>query len=252
MSFNLQFSSIFSSVDEYDFNFGEGALELYQIYTDDDYIYTATNTGLRVFDADTDEYVAYIDYDGGFTSVDGNEDFVFLGTTGSGVKCVQKTCVTGDANVPVILLTCLNDYVYSPYITSNNVSYISVKGNFLSAITPLGIDVIKMGSQGYRSFTTFSGFERAEKCFITSKGEVYYTVSGTGGYRLDLMYTTLCDWAEVDYKYLDFHDQKLNDIFITEGTSLDGISNTIFVATTSGVYVIDDGTKQVSIYYNES
>ena len=252
MTSNFQFSSLYSSVDEYDFNFGEDALRLYQIYSDDDYIYTATSVGLRIFDADTDDYVSYIDYEGGFTTVAGNDDFVFLGTTGSGIKYVRKTCVNGDPDVPIILLTCLEDYLYFPNLTSNDIRNLHVNGDFLSAITTGGIDVIKMGPQGYRSSTTFSGLARAEKCFITSNGELYYTISGVGGHRLDIMGTTLCDWSEVNYKYLDFNNQELNDIFITEGTSLDGVSNTIFVATTSGVYVIDDGTKQINIYYNES
>ena len=227
-------------------------MQLYQIYSDDYYIYSATGSGLRVFNADTDDYVSYINYNNGFTTVAGNNAFVFLGTTNSGIKYVQKTCVSGNVDVPIDLCTCLNDYLLFPDITWNNVRYLHSNDDFLSSITTSGIDVIKMGFQGYRSFTTFSGFERAEKCFITSNGELYYTISGTSGSRLDVVGMTLCDWLEPDYKYLDFNDQGLNDIFITENTSLDGISNTIFVATTSGVYVIDDGTKQVGIYYNDN
>ena len=247
MTFNFQFSSLYSSVDEYDFNFGEDALMLHQIYSDDDYIYTATSVGLRIFDADTDEYVSYIEYEGGFTTVAGNDDFVFLGTTGSGIKYVRKDDIIGNAGMPVIL-TCLNDYLLFPNVTSNDIRYLHANGDFLSSVSASGADVYKMGSQGYRSSTTFTEFGRAEKCFITSKGELYYTTSGVSGYGLDLMYATLCGWSESDYQYTDFDGNKLNDIFITEDTSSDGTHNTIFVATTGGVYVIDDGTKQVGVY----
>jgi len=64
------------------------------------------------------------------------------------------------------------------------------------------------------------------------------------------------DWNDPDYSYITgsgiFESGiELNDVFITENTSSNGINNTIFCATSSGVYVIEEETEEYAIYYIE-
>ena len=63
----------------------------------------------------------------------------------------------------------------------------------------------------------------------------------------------LCDWSEPSYSYITGSGifqvgLQLTDMFITEGTAEYG-GNTIFCTTSSGVYVIDEDSKEYAVYY---
>jgi len=224
--------------------YGFGTVEtFYQVWTDD-YVYAATSLGLNIYDITSESQYAYVTYSGGFNTVWANEDKVFVGTTNSGVKYINKTCISGSVVSPYDLFTCLNDFsdlTYYHQLTSDNIRYIHGSGDVLCMITNSGVDIVKIDPQSYRSYTTISG---VRKGFMTSTGGFYYMTLDV----LYVMYTSLYDWTEANKNYtvgsgIFESGIELNDIFVTEQTSSDGISNTIFMATTSGAYIIDEGTE---------
>ncbi len=233
------------------YNFGISSV-LYQIWTDDTYVYAATSSGLDIIDIDTEYYYAEIPYSPGFITVWASDDRVYLGTTAAGMKYLNKTCISGSLDeYPYYLDGCLHNYTTQP-LTSDYVKYIHGNGDFLMCCTDVGVDVIKQEPRGYRSYTTVSG---AEKCFMTSTGKFYYTtvdttVSGSF-WSVNRVDRPLVDWSDPDYEYGDPLDplRGVTDIFVTEGTAADGVDNTLFVATTSGVYVIDESDLSYHVYY---
>lgn len=236
------------------YNLGGDAEIFYQVWTDD-YVYAATSAGLKIYDIDTENQYAYITYSGGFSTVWANDGKVFVGTTGSGVKYINKTCISGSVGSPYDLFTCLKDFselTYYHELTSNNIRYIHGNGDVICAVTNSGVDVVKIDPQSYRSYTTISG---ARKCFMTQNKFYYTSISGTT-WSLNRVNTCLVDWSEPDKIYVTGGEIfesgiSLNDIFVTENTADNGVDNTIFVASSSGVYVIDSGSDKYSIYYIE-
>ena len=226
------------------------------IWADSDYVYTASSLGTKIYDIASEDEYAYINYAGGFNTVWGNDDRVFYGTTNSGIKYINKTCISGSIVTPIDLYSCLLNFsnltVY-PALTSNDIRYIHGYEDRLCIVTNSGIDVIKLDPQGYKSSAIVSG---VNKCFMTSPGKFYYTISGTSEWSLNRVDSCLCDWDTPDYCYttgsgIFESDITINDIFITEGTADDGVSNTVFCATSSGIYVICEFTDSYNIYYVE-
>ncbi len=91
---------------------------------------------------------------------------------------------------------------------------------------------------------------------MTSKNELYYiiqTINESGVLKIN---SVLCDWEVSDISYytgLSFlsGDIGINDIFVTDNTSYNLIANTLFVATTSGVYILDEETTEYDLYYTK-
>jgi hypothetical protein len=229
---------------------------LHQICNDENYVYAATTLGLDIYDIETEEKYAYITYDNGFNTVWANDNRVFLGTTNSGVKYFNKTCISGSVINPYDLSVYFSDLsglTYYSSLTSNYIKYIHGNGDKLLVITNSGIDVVKLDPQSYRSYTTITS---GVKGFMTSTGKFYYTVSGTNEWSIHQLNTCLVDWSLPDSVYrtgggIFAEGITLNDIFITENTASDGTSNTLFVATSSGVYVIDEFDDSYDVYYIE-
>jgi lipid-binding SYLF domain-containing protein len=146
-----------------------------------------------------------------------------------------------------------SDLTYYSNLTSNYIRYLHGDGEIICAVTNSGVDVVKINPQSYRSYTVISG---AKKCFMTSTGKLYYTISGSSNWSLNVRNNPLTDWSEPDYSYITGSGIfsagiKLNDIYITENTGSDGFNNTVFCATTSGVFVIDETDDTYSVYYKE-
>jgi len=231
--------------------------QLNQIWTDNDFVYAVTTSGLFVVDVDTSNTVAYVDYSGGFSTVWASDDNVYVGTEDDGVKYIEKTCISTNQSNPVDIVACLNDYDFTHNVSSDVVRYIHGSGETLAVVTYSGIDILNNGEiLGYKSSTQM---DDVEKCFFTSKGEVYYT-KNTGGPALYKKSDTSSDWSEPDKNFVienPFSESGLfledgvtiNDIYVTVNTS-SGTSNTLFVATSSGIYVYDEGLSVGDVYYS--
>jgi len=231
-----------------EYNFG-GSVEgtINQVWADSDYVYTATTEEFTVFDGELKS--AYITYSGGFTTIWANDDTVFLGTN-NGAKYVNKSCISGSTSSPYDLSHCLNNYVSIHGATSDNIRYIHGNDDLMMWCTDSGIDVYKLEPYGFRSYTAVSD---TRKCFMTSEGTFYYTISGSE-WSLNRVDSHLTNWSTPDYTYtaggsILASGIDINDIFVTESTSSGGLSNVVFVATSSGVYVIDEETDVSDVYY---
>ena len=171
------------------------------------------------------------------------------------MKYIKKTCVSGSIVTPYDITTCLNDFNdLTPYstLTSDYVRYLHGYESTVLVITDTGVDVVKINPQSYRSYTNTS---MARKGFMTAAGKFYYTVSDVE-WSLDRVDSTQTDWTDTDYSWITgsgilASGVELNDIFITESTSQTGAANTLFVSTSSGVYIIDEETESYNVYYTE-
>ncbi len=224
-----------------------------QIWHDLDYIYASTSYGLYIYDLQSEQTYAYATYSGGLTSIWGNEDKLFVGTA-SGIKYIDKTCISGSVISPYDLSYCFKDFSWLvPYtVTSGYIRYLHGNGDKILCISNTSVDIYKMGLE---PFSSTSSESNAYKGFMTSTNKFYYTVSGIK-WSIDVINNCFDNWTYPDYRYITGSgilaaDLKINDIFVTENTSRDNISNTLFVATTSGAYVIDEGTEEYVVYYKE-
>ena len=198
-----------------------------QIYSDDSNIYVLSLTNLLIYDIATNLLGAYISYPtiaypDGFTSITGNSSHVYLGTSDNGVIRFSKSCMVLDIAVPNNIELCLTDYLTSPYIEGNNVNYVHGNDSFLGVISTsssgMGAGIIGL-SEVINSRTTTSD-SYFEKCFITTSGSLYYTVSGVGGWEIDVQLDNSSDWQEPSHKYINGagqipEGQKTTDIFVT-------------------------------------
>ena len=214
------------------------------IWTDTTLIYLATDTTFNLIDIETESLYAYITApSGGFTAICGNDTDIYIGTV-SGTKAIAKTCISGSIENPYDLAICLTDYA-----TSSAVKYIHCNNNLISIITETEISITKFEPNGYTSSAVGTNFL---KCFVTPT-KLYYTTSGTIN-RLDYL---KCDWSIPHYSYITgsgilASGLTINDIFVTHNTSSEPGHNTLFVATSSGVYIIDEGTGYYSILYRST
>lgn len=231
-----------SNTIQFGLTYGSSA---YQVWTDDLFVYSATNEGLKIISQETEEIIAVIEPSTykRFTSVWSDNEWVYIGTTASGVKRIARTVIE-EVNDYSNLITSLEDFIDVPWITSSGVRYIHGNDKNLILCTEAGVDIVRRGSM-YASHTLVSG--TAYKCFVTPNDYYYYTVSGTDGkWSIHRLNGNSTDWEYSDVVYTTGSgflaaSEKINDIFITEGVS----DNFLFVATDNGVFVYDENTSDV-------
>ena len=227
----------------------EGAL--HQVWMDQVYAYAVTSSGLSIIDLETGNNVSYIYNRDGFTTIWGNDDTIYVGTLADGIKYIDKTTISGNASAPYDLETCLVDYDYYYNVSSDGIKYIHGNEDTLVAVTASGIDILNNGTNGYKSYYHN---ENITKCFMTTASEVYYIVQGAEDEGIFRMNSPKCDWTVSDRSYKPGQSflpvgKGVNDIFVTVKTSANKVSNTLFIATTSGVYVYDEETTEYDLYY---
>jgi hypothetical protein len=213
-------------------------------FVDELYVYHTRKSLLDIYSAETGDGIVSSVYDLYLTSVWADENNVFLGTAGSGVLYFDKSYLS---NYPTNsgLYNELEVYKQYPEITSNSIRCIHGNGDKIAFVTSSGVDYFKREPNGYRSYTTTT---EAEKCFVCAGRNFYYTtISGNQSY-LNKLRHCLTDWYEPDVVY-DFFvpNVYVNDFYVSEAPVSNGY-NAIFLATTSGVYVIDEYYKTMNIY----
>ena len=224
---------------------GFGVETLNQICTDETYVYAATSAGLKIIDIETENVVAN-EYSYAYTTVWANDDTVFLGTSESGIKSLNKSFIAQGE-----IYTGLMDYVSEPDISNNNIRYLHGNSHKLMCCTSSGVDIIGLVTH-YITHTTIIG--GAKKCFAAENDKFYYTVSGINNQYIHRLDSNIGNWITPDYTYTTGSGflpsaSCINDIYVTAGTSLSGSEyNTLFVSTDYGVHIIDEGTGIYAIY----
>lgn len=227
---------------------------LKQIWADDNYVYVANDTtisGFVIIEIESELNYAYADI--ACNTVWANEDRVFIGTT-NGIKWLYKTCISGSTDSPYDLSSCLYTYSLKHGASGQNILYLHGYSNkWFVFCTSSGVDVYKFEPQSYRSTASLTG---AQKCFMTSTGKFYYTVSGVQ-WSLNRVDSSTMDWTDPSRAYITGSgifgaELRINDMFVTEFTSQTNTDNVIFAATSSGIYVIDEYDLNYNKYDIES
>lgn len=223
-----------------------------QICTVDNYIIAATNNGLYVYDLYTNDNLAYAYTGSSFSTVAGSNGIIYAGYNG-GVKAISSTSISQSVgNVLVDLSDQLYDISFNN-ITSSGITYLHVYNNNFVICTNSGVDYYRLGTNPEIHSKTL--VSNAYKAFYT-KSSLYYTSSSGSDFYLNRVDTCLTDWNVPSYSYSTISGglfeaaEQINDFFITEGTASEG-NNTVFCATLSGVYVIDEDTMEYAIYYTK-
>ena len=201
----------------------------YNMWSSDPYIYKSTVSGIKVYDLVTTSLLNFIEQE--YTSsVWANDDHVYVATTVSGIYRCETSTVTGTANLEL--------YKQYPNITSNYVCCIHGGGNCLCATTESGIDNYNITTDS-GIYTVLSG---VGKCFQTARGEFYYSYNPIGvDSELHVVYNSTSNWSRETVGYIyTTGTNEINDLYITEKTSRYGEGNVIFLATSSGVTVIEE------------
>lgn len=233
----------------------EEGFGLRQIWTDENYIYAATISGLDIISIETEERQSFAVDESGFVSVWSSADYVFMASPDKGIRRLNKDFI-GPENVT----SHLHDYARYPDITSDYVKYIHGNSNKMICCTDRGVDIIRLNT-GYTTHTSVTG---AYKCFVTPEHDYfYYTVSGTitdsgttySGvyYSINRLNGNTGDWSYPDLAYTTMSGFMsmvtcLTDFYVTEHTSVSGLNNTLFIATDLGVYIYDEGTTDYKLY----
>ena len=218
--------------------------ELYQVWTDESYVYAATISGLDIISIETETSYSYVSFYGGFTSVWASDNRIFVGTNDAGIKVLSKEDI-----IPGDITVSLEDYVLWPDINSNNINYLHGNDSKIICCTLSGVDIIRRDSFYITHYLTPPGFV-PKKCFVTPKFDYfYYTLSGTEEFTLNMLRGNTSNWIlpDVTYKcgegFLS-EDSVIYDMFVTEHTTISGGEyNTLFLATDKAVVVYDEGTK---------
>ena len=215
---------------------------LKQIWTDTSYIYTATTSGLGVIDTLTETLVNFITYPAGINSVWADDTNVYLATSNSGIRYVSIS------NIDTALST--NTFINAPLITGSEVRYLHGSSERLMCCTNNGVDIIRLDFTGSTKKTVISG---AYKCFVSDNYYYYYSVSSGIDYTLNRTNDISCyNWTP-DY-VLKTGDgvfsniSCLIDFYVTTSTAVDGVGNTLFIATNGGICVYDEVTEVYELY----
>ena len=212
----------------------------YNVWTNDPFIYKSTISGVNVYDLGGDplSILGFIDYEN-TSGVWADDNYVYIATSVSGIYRCDVSTVTGTVT--------LTPYKQYPEITSNCVYYIHGYGDYLCVTTESGVDHYDL-TTGSGIFTSLSG---VCKCFQTERGEFYYTYNPIEADKeLHVIYDNTSNWnmGTVGYSYVI--ENYINDIYVAETTSRYNNGNVLFLATSSGVVVIEEkpGDEENSNY----
>jgi hypothetical protein len=132
------------------------------IWVHDQLIFKPGPENLSIFDLTSEALINLIPSNVELTSVWANDQYVYVGTTRSGVYTCPTSTVTGTAN--------FTEYKSYPDITANHVNYLHGAGNYLCIATVSGVDRYNTSTDD-REYTLV---ENPAKCFQTTDGSYYY------------------------------------------------------------------------------
>ncbi len=218
---------------------------LFQIFTKGEFIYAAVQKGIEIFDVHTGNslYLKDVPYTR-IKTLWGNDTTLYFGGIG-GIFSIDYADLHADLENSVIS----NSFS----LKSNVVNYIHGSGNSLLVSTTSGVEYFNWS--GNPVIKSRAYIENVSKCFLVDDSAYYITnttISGETTWTLNKKYNLITDWTLPTATYSNGDtftlSTALTDIFVTKGTAAAG-GNTIFCATTSGIYVIDEDTNNKAIYY---
>lgn len=198
----------------------------YNVWINDPFIYKATISGVNIYNLEIGFLLKFVEHEN-TSSVWANNNYMYVATTVSGI---YRSTVTGTIN--------LIPYKQYPDITDNYAYCIHGNGDYLCATTVSGVDHYDL-TTGSGIYTTLSD---VGKCFQTGRGEFYYSYNPlVDDKELHVVYNNTSNWdsGTVGYIYT-IGDYDINDLYMTEKTSRYGNGNVLFIATISGVVVIEE------------
>lgn len=219
--------------------------KLFQVFTKNNYVYAAVQKGIEIFDLTTNASIYIREVPNTrITTIWGNDTTLFFGGIG-GLFYIDYENLHNDYE---------NSTISGSFsLKSNTVNYIHGKNKELLVTTSSGVEYFNWSSNPTIKSSTY--IENAGKCFLTSDAAYYFTntvVSGESYWTLNKKQNLITDWAQPTKTFSTGDtftlSTALTDIYVTEKTTING-NNTIFCATTSGIYVIDEDENKKAIYY---
>jgi hypothetical protein len=205
------------------------------IWSTTSYVFKSTASGVNIYNTSTELLTHRIVWLDGTSAVWADNDYLYFGTTSSGIYRIATTSISGSFD----LTSYIGLYKAHPDITSNNINYLHGGGSYICVTTDSGVDHFKLNAPHNRIYTIVSG---TGKCYQTTTGRFYYVLADS----LNVMYDNSSNWVTPDYSYnvgagIVPAGISINDVYITEGTSqYSGTDNVIFIATTAGAVVIEE------------
>jgi hypothetical protein len=208
------------------------------IWSIDNLTFKSTVSGVNVYDKLTEALSGTISHNAGVTSVWANNDYLYIGTTNSGVIWTPMSSISGS------VYDNLSIYKVYPDVCNDNVNYLHGDVNYICVATISGVNIFDL--------TTNSGVYTnssivADKCHQMSDRTSYYIYD-------DKLRTVYNDDSTYLYGSGDGIIPTIlgmNDLYVVSGDK-----NIIYLATTSGVVVVEEnkGSEPLSrfkYYYVE-
>lgn len=223
---------------EWGFDAIETSSQLKQLCMDEDYVYVATTSGLSIIDIGTEQLTSFISMYNGCTSVWSDNSVVFIGSS-EGVTSFQKY----DTSVVM-------SYLRFPFINNNDVNHVHGNADIVMCCTSAGVNINRRSS----NYTTYCNIQTANKCFVTFSNCYYYSVLNNNS--INRLNSNNTNWTTADVVYNSsswFLPDSVDivDFFVTDNTSTAGYDNTLFIATSSGIYVYDEGSDDCYVFNSE-
>jgi len=207
------------------------------IWSIDNFIFKATNSGVDIYN-ESETLLGVVTYIG-VSSVWANDDYLYIGTTNSGVIRSPVSSISG------AIYNDLGIYKSYPDIYNNNVNYIHGNGNYLCVATVSGVNVVDMvTSSGVYTNSSII----ADKCHQLSDRTSYYIYEN----NLKTVYSDDSTYLYQSGDGIIPTVSGINDLYI-----VDSINNLILLATTNGAVAIEENkgneaNSRFRYYYRET
>lgn len=192
------------------------------IWSINNFIFKSTVSGVDVYDKLTETLSGTINHNADVTSVWANNDYLYIGTTNSGIIRSPMSSISGS------VYNDLNIYKIYPDICNDSVNYLHGEGNYLCTATISGVNIFDLiTNSGVYTNTSVI----ADKCHQIEDRTSYYIYD-------DKLRTVYNDDSTYLYESEDGiipESITMNDLYIVSGDK-----NVIYLATTSGVVVIEE------------
>ena len=190
------------------------------IWTNGNFIFKSTASGINVYDFTTELLLGAINYLNA-SSIWANNEYLYIGTTDSGILDSPMSSISGG------IYDDLDIYKDYPFI-ENHVNYIHGAGNYLSISTISGVHIFNTSTD---IEVYFSDSIVAEKCHQLADRTSYYIYE-------DKLETVYNDDTTHTYQSGDGiipTISGMNDLYVVSGTK-----NLILLGTTAGAVMIEE------------